>query len=161
MKQERTLFRGKRLGGGQWVQGGIAPAYHCAGDPGAPEDEARGYSIIQDGRAYAVAQDSIGQCTGMNDCRGALLFEGDLVRSDSPGGVHLGRIRFGLHAANQTQERVSLGFWIEWADDEFLRSELGFWRGEIQRVQPWADDPSLWDQWCEQGARAARIREDM
>lgn len=44
------LFRGKRIGTGEWVQGGIEPAsaYHEAGYPMTPEEQ-EGYIIISEG----------------------------------------------------------------------------------------------------------------
>ena len=148
----KIIFRGKRIGSGGWVQGGIAPAYHAAEGPMEPEIR-DGYSIIADGRAYAADQDSLGQYTGMDDKHGTPIFEDDLVEAVSHSGELLrGQVRFGLHAANMSQQSVCVGFWIEWAADEFLRKELGFWRERLTVIGPWADNARTWDRWCEEAA---------
>ena len=153
----KILFRGKRISGGEWAQGGIAPAYHAAEDPMEPETQ-EGYSILADGRAYAVDQDSIGQYTGLSDQYGAPIFEDDLVIAHhfDGEGIIRGRVRFGRHAGNMSQMHVSQGFYIEWAADEFLRKELGFWRERISVIGPWADQPETWDRWIEEAGRLER-----
>ena len=158
----KIIFRGKRLGSGEWAQGGIAPAYHAADDPVGPEI-CDGYSIIADGRAYAVDQDSLGQYTGMDDKNGQPIFEDDLVTATHVDGEGMirGRVRFGLHAANMSQQHVCQGFWIEWAADEFLRKELGFWRERLTVIGPWADNARMWDRWCEEAAALQKARENI
>ena len=155
------LFRGKRIGSREWVEGGIVPAYHEAADPMEPEVE-KGYSIVADGRAYAVDQDSIGQYTGKSDKNGTPIFEGDLVEAVSSTGRMLrGRVFFGPHAPTMQADHYTVGWWIGWAGDEFLRKELGFWREKITVVGPWADNERLWDQWCEEAAEHERAQETM
>ena len=146
---------------GEWVQGGIAPAYYAPGDPMAPEQEA-GYSIIQDGRAYAVDQDSIGQFTGKKDKDGQPIFEDDLVEAvDHTGSLIRGRIRFGTHAPTMQTDHCSVGWWIEWARNEWFRKELGFWYLKIRVLCAWADDPRMWDQWCEEAAAYERAERNL
>lgn len=158
----KHLFRGKRLSGGEWVQGGIAPAYHSAGDPMAPE-EMDGYAILADGRAYAVEQDSIGEWTGLRDREGLDLFEDDLALAQGPKKDEkmLGRIRFGMHAPTMQMKSLSMGFWIEWAhpSQEFLRKDLGYWREKIARLGPWFDHTEEWDRACENAGAAKRMEE--
>lgn len=154
----RYLFRGKRLGSGAWVRGGIAPAYHTADDPMAP-DVAAGYAILNDGRAYAVEQDSIGQASGLVYENGEMIFEGDLVAAiASDGDLLRGRVRFGSY---HMSTGANWGWWIEWANGEFYRRELPFWRAGFKRVGTWADDPRQWDRWCEEAAAEERARRDM
>lgn len=154
----RYLFRGKRLGSGAWVRGGIAPAYHTADDPMAP-DVAAGYAILNDGRAYAVDQDSIGQASGLAYENGGMIFEGDLVAAIGANGKPLrGRVRFGSYCMVSD---AHWGWWIEWAKGGFYRRELPYWRERLERVGIWADDPLLWDQWCEEAAAEERARRDM
>lgn len=157
----KIIFRGRRIGSGEWVQGGIAPAYHETADPMTPEEQ-EGYSIIADGRAYAVDQDSIGQYTGKNDTTGTPIFEDDLVEAvRHTGELIRGRVRFGTHAPSMMNDSCSVGWWVEWAADEFLRKELGFWREKITVVGPWADNDRMWDQWCEEEAAYERAKKSM
>ena len=148
----KIIFRGRRIGTGEWVYGGAAPT--------ALKD---GYSIHNGIRAYAVDQDSIGQYTGMEDINGTPIYEDDLVQATSITGEGLirGRVRFGLHRANATQLHVCQGFWIEWAADEFLRKELGFWRERLTVIGPWADNARMWDRWYEEAAALQKAQENL
>lgn len=157
----KIIFRGRRIGSGEWVRGGIAPAYHEAADPMAPEEQ-EGYSIIADGRAYAVDQDSIGQYTGKYDKNGTPIFEDDLVEAVIfTGELIRGRVRFGTHAPTMQCDPFSVGWWIDWTGDELIRKELGFWRDKITVIGPWADNDRLWDQWCEEAAAYERAEKSM
>lgn len=72
------LFRGKRLGNGEWVSG-----FYCTKD---------GTHFITDIGTYAsgknyfndiiVDHDTVGQFTGMLDANGKKIFEGDYVQLD-------------------------------------------------------------------------------
>lgn len=157
----KIIFRGKRIGNVEWVQGGIAPAYHEAADPMEPMIQ-DGYSIVTDGRAYAVDQDSIGQYTGKKDKRGNPIFEDDLVEAvRHTGELIRGRVRFGTHAPTMKFDSCSVGWWIDWAGDEFLRKELGYWREKITVIGPWADNDRMWDQWCEEAAADERAKQNL
>lgn len=155
----KIIFRGKRRNG-EWVQGLIGPAYYDENGPVEPGRDA--YSIIAERRSYAVDQDTIGQYTGMDDKNGTPIYEDDLVQAThcDGEGVIRGRVRFGLHAANMSQQSVCVGFWIEWAADEFLRKELGFWRERLTVIGPWADNDRMWDRWCEEAAALERARNE-
>lgn len=157
----KIIFRGRRIGGGEWVQGGIAPAYHTPDEPFG-DDAEEGYRIIADGRAYVVDQDSIGQYTGKNDKNGTPIFEGDLVEAvDHLGNMMRGRVLFGTHAPTMQADHYTVGWWIQWMCNEFYRKELGFWRGKITVVGPWADNDRLWDQWCEEAAAYEQARKNL
>lgn len=157
----KIIFRGKRFMGGEWVRGGIAPAYYAPGDPMAREQES-GYSIIQDGRAYAVDQDSIGQYTGKHDKDGTPIFEDDLVEAIThTGGMIRGRVRFGTHAPTMQCDHNTVGWWIDWSGNEFYRKELGFWREKLTVLCPWFGNERTWDQWCEEAAAYERAEQEM
>lgn len=145
----KHLFRGKRLSGGEWVQGGIAAAYHTAGDPFAL-DEAQGYAILADGRAYAVEQESIGEYSGLQDAEGLEIFEGDLVAGDFSGTHQIfGVVRFGLYGTSKIGS-PNQGWWIEW-NEEFWRPELAWWQNRMRVIGPVTDHAEEWEQRQKEG----------
>jgi len=85
---DRYLFRGKRIDNGKWVIGFFAEdagetfleALKGAVQGTQPET---GISIpciigIKTGNWFPVDHATIGQCTGLHDCNGKLIFEGDI-----------------------------------------------------------------------------------
>jgi len=115
--------RGKELQKGDWVMGAYSP--YCAnGTPSEFEDEHGTYPAIYESRLHDVSigaksqarhsrwvrvdPSTIGQCTGLKDCAGELIFEGDIIQvSDYPSdslticvtwyGIHAGFNLMGLN----------------------------------------------------------------
>ena len=67
------LFRGKRVDNGEWIKGFYAENGH-----GSSNIQPKGKFL-----ANLVKPETVGQFTNMTDCINNLLFEGDILESDS------------------------------------------------------------------------------
>lgn len=74
---ERFLFRGKRKDNGEWVQG----FYLELKDELIGEKITRHCILDNIGRTLNIDPATLGQCTGLRDKNGTLIFEGDIVRA--------------------------------------------------------------------------------
>lgn len=71
--EDRYLFRGIRVDNGEWIYGDIA--HHDGVVSYIGQHPADGSMVV-----YDLRPETIGQCTGMKDCNGKRIFEGDIVR---------------------------------------------------------------------------------
>ena len=119
----RALYRGKRLDDGEWIQG-----YFVMSEP-TKFTKMSSPAIIgkESGIAEFIDPATVGQCTGLRDKNGTLIFEGDLVRfGDAQGVVAWGNDRHFGHGVDMTE--YADGWLVEWGG-EFpqLRNDFGFW----------------------------------
>lgn len=74
---DRYLFRGKRIDNGEWVEGCLWTF----------SDVSRPRIVIERGDVYVIDPATIGQCTGLKDRNGKLIFDGDVISTNSGTGV--------------------------------------------------------------------------
>lgn len=114
---ERFLFRGKREDNGEWVEGFLSKS--------RGENKQLELCIDHEEKGVMcssiVIPETVGQCTGLKDKNGKLIFEGDVV-SDAGGFVY-GKV---VYATAQDGYDGMSGFMIDDVDNG-LQEYNGFW----------------------------------
>lgn len=97
---ERYLFKGKRVDNGEWVGGYLIQrnktyimtvrVINCMVVPA---------SCMASVELVEVITETVGQCTGLRDKKGRLIFEGDICSLKYCRNNHVGKIVFGEEAA--------------------------------------------------------------
>lgn len=80
----RFLFRGKREDYGAWVYGNLIHRKIWLSGLYIIRVEDNGFDSYKE---YEVIPETVGQCTGLRDKNGNLIFEGDIIRTKKYGRV--------------------------------------------------------------------------
>ena len=70
----RYIFRGKRKDNGKWREGYLYITHNNEYEIGKYDEE-----VNIERMTYIVIPETVGQCTGLEDKNGKLIFEGDIV----------------------------------------------------------------------------------
>lgn len=90
MINDRYIYRGKTTSTGDWLEGNLSYNY---GDYFIfPIEDA-----YDSADCYRIDLATAGQCTGLRDKRGKLVFEGDIVKTDMP--ERIGEVKYLVDAA--------------------------------------------------------------
>jgi len=87
---DRFLFRGKREYNGSWIQGSLIHNAFVTAETREPImyifNSNNGsafdcwHDMTEDLDVFAVITATVGQCTGLKDKHGTLIFEGDIIK---------------------------------------------------------------------------------
>lgn len=105
---ERFLFRGRRYDNGEWITGWITSQFKKF-------TEGKVLTYIQSnvfgGGEHLVNTETVGQCTGLKDKNGKLIFEGDIVKNKAWYVIKYDNGGYGLSAFGKTKPVPIMGHW--------------------------------------------------
>lgn len=122
------LFKAKRDGSGEWVEGCYA---ECKGKTfigigtSIGIDALKGFCVPVI-KWFEVDPETLCQFTGLCDKNGNKIWENDIIK------YHFGEIyapiKYGCYQnCFDSQKTEHLGFYVDWTGDKCLRKDLGYW----------------------------------
>ena len=143
---ERHLYRGKRLRDGEWIVG-----YRSVDADGEPSidtmyEDTGGFKI-----SFCVDPITLGQCTGIRDKHGALIYEGDVLEEFNEDGLIVNprvKVLFGPYQHLDAQREYAngdVGFYCEAICERhnIYRPDLQFWAAMGRVIGNIYDKPEL------------------
>lgn len=130
------LFKAKRIDNGEWVEGCLVI------------DHSRSnlfeYRMqpVESGVLYAppINPETICQYTGLTNKNGNRIWENDIVNTDS--NVRA-QIKFGLYSNSFSTWKRNQGFYMDFMNKEYYRSDLGYWAKKTVVIGNIFDNPEL------------------
>lgn len=85
-------------------------------------------------------KDNISQYTSYKDMNGKEIYNGDIVKKADQG---IGVIKYGKHDTTNPEGECSIGFYISWQTDAWLRIDLGYWLNKIEVIGNIYENPDF------------------
>lgn len=130
------LFKAKRIDNGEWLEGCLVI------------DHSRSnlfkYRMqpVESGVLYAppIYPETLCQFTGLYDKNDKRIWENDIVNTDS--NVRA-QIKFGLYSNSFSTWKRNQGFYMDFMNKEYYRSDLGYWAKKTVVIGNIFDNPEL------------------
>jgi len=141
---ERYLFRGKGACSGNWEYG-----YYEFFKDYVFTDGSHVINVYnsEDNEMHKIeiCPETLGQCTGLRDKNGVLIFEGDIIQPDKEIFIEIfGVVKFGEHFC--CHSFAQYGLYIKWSGDyRALRENIVDWNERVEIVGNIYDNPELWE----------------
>lgn len=127
--EERYVFKAKEFSTEEWVQGYYAV---IKGKPVIISKEPEEFfypATMEKRKGHVVTEvrpETICQCTGLQDEKGTLIWENDVIKYHF--GNEYAQIRYGAYqSCFDSQKAEHIGFYVDWSESRNYRKDLGYW----------------------------------